>query len=156
MKTDNTKGNRWSTRGTIYAEWVREESKYERKKNIKRKEEIQIEEENITRVKKTVEKWKQLKVQGMQRYEKRIKLYRLNFTFKNYAKIFYREIGKEKVTVKKMPATNDIGRFLDTIWSEEKKLWWENKVDKECINWQCEHTKSNNGVTSVSKNCKQR
>lgn len=58
----------------------------------------------------------------MQRYEKRIKLYCLNFTFKNYAKIFYREIGKEKVTVKKMPATNDIGRFLDTIWSEEKKL----------------------------------
>ena len=61
MKTDNTKGNRWSTRGTIYAEWVWQESKYERKENIKRKEEIQIEEENITRVKKTVKKRKQLK-----------------------------------------------------------------------------------------------
>ena len=30
------------------------------------------------------------------------------------------ETGKEKVTVNETSAINDIGRFWDTIWSEEK------------------------------------
>ena len=30
------------------------------------------------------------------------------------------ETGKEKVTVNETPAINDIERFWDTIWSEEK------------------------------------
>ena len=33
-----------------------------------------------------------------------------------------REIGKEKVPVNKTPAINDIERFWDTIYSEEKDL----------------------------------
>ena len=56
----------------------------------------------------------------MRRYEKRGKCYRQNLVFKNDAKKLYREIGKEKVTVNETPAINDIERFRDTIWSEER------------------------------------
>ena len=42
--------------------------------------------------------------------------------FKNDAKKFQREIGKDKVTVNDTPAINDIGRCWDTIWSEENTL----------------------------------
>ena len=38
----------------------------------------------------------------------------------NDAKKLYREIGKEKVIVNKTFAINDIERFWDTIWIEEK------------------------------------
>ena len=58
----------------------------------------------------------------MQRYEKRGKYYHQNLIFKNDTKKIYREIGKEKETVKKKPAINDIERFWDTIWSEEKNF----------------------------------
>ena len=52
--------------------------------------------------------------------EKRGKFYRQNLIFKNDAKKFYREIGKEKVIVNETTAINDIETFWDTIWSEEK------------------------------------
>ena len=58
----------------------------------------------------------------MQRYEKCGKFYHQNLIFKNDAKKFYREIGKEKVTVNETPAINDIERFWDTMWCEEKTL----------------------------------
>ena len=53
----------------------------------------------------------QLKAQRMWRYEKCRKLYHQNLIFKNDAKKFYREIGKEKVTINETPAINDIERF---------------------------------------------
>ena len=56
----------------------------------------------------------------MQRYKKRVKFYHQNSIFKNDANKFYGEIGKEKVTVNEIPAINDIERFWDRIWSEEK------------------------------------
>ena len=56
----------------------------------------------------------------MRRSEKRGKFYQQNAIFENDTKEFYREIGKEKVTVNETPAINDIERFWDTIWSEEK------------------------------------
>ena len=56
----------------------------------------------------------------MLRYEKLGKYYHQNLIFKNDTEKIYREIGKEKETVKKTPAINDIERFWDTIWSEEK------------------------------------
>ena len=72
MKTDNTKGNRWSTRGTIYAEWVREESKYERKKNIKRKKDLQ-QRENNKKEDKTIWNWDNRAKINRKRKEKKIK-----------------------------------------------------------------------------------
>ena len=42
------------------------------------------------------------------------------YFFKNDSKNFYREIGKEKVIVNKTFAINDIERFWDAIWIEEK------------------------------------
>ena len=62
----------------------------------------------------------QLEAQRTRRYEKPGKFYQQNVIFKNDAKEFYREIGKEKVTVNETPAINDTERFWDTIWSEEK------------------------------------
>ena len=53
-------------------------------------------------------------------YEKHGKFYCQMLIFKNDAKKFCREIRKEKVTVNEMPVINDIERFLDTIWCEEK------------------------------------
>ena len=53
----------------------------------------------------------QLKAQRMRRYEKCRKFYHQNLIFKNDAKKFYREIGKEKVTINETPAINDIERF---------------------------------------------
>ena len=62
----------------------------------------------------------QLEAQRTGRYEKPGKFYQQNAIFKNDKKEFYREIGKEKVTVNETPAINDSERFWDTIWSEEK------------------------------------
>ena len=79
---------------------------------------------------------------------------RENFIFKNDAKKFYRDIRKEKVTVTETPAINDIERFWDTIWSGEKDF-------NEKAKWirmyklTMQIYKGNNGVKSVSKNCKQ-
>ena len=47
----------------------------------------------------------------MQRYKKYGKFYHQNLIFKNDAKKFHREIGKEKVTINETPAINDIERF---------------------------------------------
>ena len=58
----------------------------------------------------------------MERCEKCRKFYRQNLMFKNDAKKFQREIGKDKVTVNDTPAINDIGRCWNTIWSEENTL----------------------------------
>ena len=48
--------------------------------------------------------------------------------FKNDAKQFYREIGKEKVTVTETPVINDTERFWDTIGSEER--YFDEKVER--------------------------
>ena len=65
----------------------------------------------LNKGKGTVKQRMQLKTERMRRYEKRGKLYHQNLIFKNYAKKFCREIGKEKVTVNETTATNDIERF---------------------------------------------
>ena len=69
----------------------------------------------------------------MQRNEKRK-------IFKNDASKFYRETGKEKVTVNETPAINDIERFWDTIWSEEKdfseKVQWIKNIQADNANIQ--------------------
>ena len=60
--------------------------------------------------------------------------------FKNDAKKLYKKIGKEKVTVNATPAINDIERFWDTIWSEEKdfneKAEWIKNVQTDNANTQ--------------------
>ena len=58
-------------------------------RKLKRK--YKLNEEN------SVKQRMQLKPQRMQRYEKCRKVYCQNLIFKNDAKKFYREIGKEKV-----------------------------------------------------------
>ena len=87
-------------------------------RKLKRK--YKLNKENITTVKETVKQRIRLKAQRMGRYEKLGKFYHQNLIFKNDGKKFYREIEKEKLTVNETPAINDIGRFLDTILSEEK------------------------------------
>ena len=97
-------------------------------RKLKRKHKLN--KENITRMKKTVKQRMQLKAQRMRRYKKCGKFYLQNLIFKNDATIFYREIGKEKVTVNKTPAIKDIERFLDTMSEErdfnEKAEWIKN------------------------------
>ena len=90
-----------------------------KEKIFKLKRKFRLDEENITTVKETVKQKMQFKVQRLQKYEKRGKFYRQNFILKNDATTIYREIGKEKVTVNDV-AINDIERFWDTIWSDEK------------------------------------
>ena len=55
-------------------------------------------------------------------------------------KKLYREIGKEKVTVNETPAIDDIERFWDIIWREEKdsneKAEWIKKVQNDSANRQ--------------------
>ena len=91
-------------------------------------------------MKETVKQRMQLKAQRMQIYEKCGKFYRQNLIFKNDPKNFYREIGKEKVTVNEAPAMNDIERFWDRIWSEEKdfneKAEWIKNVQTDNANIQ--------------------
>ena len=52
----------------------------------------------------------------------------------------HREIGKEKVTVNETPAIDDIERFWDIIWREEKdsneKAEWIKKVQNDSANRQ--------------------
>ena len=122
MKTENEKENRIFTRElSILSELERGISvKGKMCRKLKRK--YKLNEENITTVKETVKQRMQHKVQRMRRYEKRGKFYRQNLIFKNDAKKFYREIGKEKVTVNEAPPINDIERFWDTLWSEEKNF----------------------------------
>ena len=59
---------------------------------------------------------------------------------KNDTKKFYRVTGKEKVTVNGMPAINDIGKFWNTVWSEEKdfneKAEWIKNVQTDNANIQ--------------------
>ena len=62
----------------------------------------------------------QLKAQIMWRYEKRGKFHHQNLISKNDAIKFYREIANEELTVNGTLTINDIERFWDTIWSEEK------------------------------------
>ena len=82
----------------------------------------------------------QLEAQRMRRYEKPGKFYQQNAIFKNITKEFYREIGKEKVTVNETRAINDIERFWDTIWSEEKdfnqRVEWIKNVQTDYANIQ--------------------
>ena len=55
-------------------------------------------------------------------------------------KKLYREIGKEKVAVNETPAIDDIERFWDIIWREEKdsneKAEWIKKVQNDSANRQ--------------------
>ena len=60
--------------------------------------------------------------------------------FENDAEKFYKEIGKEKITVSETPAIKDIERFWDTIWSEEEdfndKAEWIRHVQTNIVNMQ--------------------
>ena len=70
-----------------------------------------INKDNIIIIKETVKQKMQLKAQRLRRCEKRNKFYRQNLIFKRDAKKFYREIGKETITVDDAPS---IGRgFLE-------------------------------------------
>ena len=78
-------------------------------RKLKRK--YKLNEENIARLKERVKKRMQLKAQRRRKYEKRGKCYQQNLIFKNDGKKFYREIGKEKVTVNETSTINDIEIF---------------------------------------------
>ena len=62
------------------------------------------------------------------------------------------ETGKEKVTVNETPAINDIERFWDTIWNEEKdfneKTEWIRNVQIDNANIQ-EQQWSDNSVKEL-------
>ena len=62
----------------------------------------------------------QLKAQRLSRYEKRNTFYSQNVIFKRDGKNFYREIGKETITVNVAPSIEEVKDFWKDIWSEEK------------------------------------
>ena len=110
-------------------------------RKLKRK--YKLDKENITGEGNHMQQRMPIKAQRMRRCEKCEKFYHQNLIFKNVAKKFYREIGREKVAVNEAPATNDIERFWDTIWSEEKefneKAEWIENVQTDNANIQEQH-----------------
>ena len=62
----------------------------------------------------------QLKAQRLSRYEKRNTFYSQNVIFKRAGKNFYREIGKETITVNVALSIEEVENFWKDIWSEEK------------------------------------
>ena len=119
-------------------------------RNSKRK--YKLNEENRIRMKVTVKLRIQLKARRIGKYEKGGKFYRQNLIFINDSKKFYREIGKEKVTVNETSPINDIERFWDTIWSEEKdfneEAEWIKNVQTDNANIQ-EQQWSDNSVEEL-------
>ena len=119
-------------------------------RNSKRK--YKLNEENRIRMKETVKQRIQLKARRIGKYEKREKFYGQNLIFINDSKKFYREIGKEKVTVNETSPINDIERFWDTTWSEEKdfneEAEWIKNVQTDNANIQ-EQQWSDNSVEEL-------
>ena len=65
-------------------------------------------------------KWQlQAKARRLRRYTKRTDQYQQNKTLKEYAKKFYRELGKQNIQTKKPPDP------------QETKLFWQNIVEQE-------------------------
>ena len=73
--------------------------------------------QNRTSVKETIKQKMHLKAQRTRRYERRSKFYRQNRIFKTDARKVYREVGKEKVTVKDTPPIEKVEEFWKDIWS---------------------------------------
>ena len=82
----------------------------------------------------------QRKAQRMWRHKKCGQFYCQNLSLQNDAEKFYREIGKEKITVNETPLINDIERFWDTICREEKdfneEAEWIKHVQTNIVNMQ--------------------
>ena len=75
---------------------------------------------DIPSIKEDLKQKIQVKAQREKRFDKRKKFYRQNKIFQTDAKKFYREIGKNQVTVKETPPKDSIEKFWDRIWGEKK------------------------------------
>ena len=64
----------------------------------------------------------QLKAQRLRRYDKRSKFFRQNKVFNNDAKRFYREIGKNTISVDNPPEAEEVKDFWNNIWGEERSF----------------------------------
>ena len=85
-----------------------------RKYNIKDREQIAV-------IKEELKQKLQVKAQRLRRFNKRTKFYRQNKIFETDAKKFYREIGKETITVENVPSAEEVTEFWNKIWGEEKE-----------------------------------
>ena len=63
----------------------------------------------------------QAKAQRFRRFTKRSNFFRQNKIFREDAKKFYRELGKNKIEVNNPPTTEEVETFWSNIWENEKE-----------------------------------
>ena len=93
--------------------------KTRRSRKLKRKFKIKNKEE-IPHFKEMLKQKMQVKAQRLRRFEKRNRFYRQNRLFQTNAKKFYRELGKNQISVKEAPLKDEIHTFWNNIWGKEK------------------------------------
>ena len=131
-KTNRRKKPLWKEKIEKEIEYMRGQlsilSELQRGVNVKGKEcrklirKFKVTEDNIDVVKETIKQKMQLKAQRLRRFDKRNRFYRQNMIFKKDAKKFYREVGKETITINEPPSMEAVEEFWKNIWSEEKEF----------------------------------
>ena len=81
-----------------------------------------IDTSSLDNAKEKTKQIMQLKAQRLRRYDKRSKFFRQNKVFNNDAKRFYREIGKNTISVDNPPEAEEVKDFWNNIWGEERSF----------------------------------
>ena len=79
-----------------------------------------LSKEQIPTIKEEPKQKLQVKAQRLRRFDKRQKFFRQNKIFETDAKKFYREIGKETISVENVPSEEQVREFWNNIWGKEK------------------------------------
>lgn len=77
--------------------------------------------EDIDTIRERIKQQLQAKSQRLRRCNKRVRFFRQNKLFKEDAKRFYRELGKNTQAVEKPPEKQELEDFWSNIWEREKK-----------------------------------
>ena len=91
------------------------------------------------KTKESVKQEVQAKAQSLRRYTKRTNFFRQDKTFRDYAKKFYRELGKKAITIQNPPSLVEV----ETFWS---KMWENNKTHNDAAHWIQDQAKENKHV----------
>ena len=100
------------------------------KKAIKVLRKYKIEQKDqIPSIREELKQKLQVKAQRLHRFDKRNKFFRQNKIFETDAKKFYREIGKNTISVEEIPSEERVREFWESIWGNVKT----HKEDAEWI-----------------------
>ena len=81
-----------------------------------------LSKEQIPTIKEELKQKLQVRAQRLRRFDKCQKFFRQNKIFETDAKKFYREIGKETISVEAVPSEEQIREFWNSIWGKEKRF----------------------------------